>query len=215
MMDTFGDGRLPWMLLGAGGHARSVCDVIQRKGDRLLGLVADSPRPTWLPPECVMLPGEKSARCHESARWLVAIGDPVARQRLTSQLLSDERVLGTLVAESATVARGAEIRSGTMVMEHAHVGPGTAVGVGSIINTGAVVEHDCQVGDFVHVAPRAVLLGGGAVGDRVLIGASAVVLPGLRVERDATIGAQAVVTRSVGVGATVYGVPARTIDERG
>lgn len=213
MMDVIREDRLPWMLVGAGGHARSVCDVIQRRGDRLLGLVADSSRPTWLPQGCRMLPVEKSARCREPARWLVAIGDPFARQRLTEQLLTDERVLGTIVAESATVARDAQVRPGTMVMEHAHVGPGTAIGVGAIINTGAVVEHDCQVGDFVHIAPRAVLLGTSAVGSRVLVGASAVVLSGLRVERDSTIGALAVVTRSVGAGATVRGVPARAVGE--
>lgn len=202
--------RLPWMLVGAGGHAHSVFDVITRRRQTLAGVCADSGAPEWLPRGCATLSEVDIETWAVPARWLIAIGDAESRARLIELVRSAGHRLGVLVAETATVASDAALAPGVMVLEHAHVGPGALIESGTIINTSAVVEHDCFVGAYSHVAPRAVILGSARVGSRVFVGSGAVVLPGVPIADSVVVGAGAVVTRPVATGVTVRGVPART-----
>ncbi|MEO7449015.1 MAG: NeuD/PglB/VioB family sugar acetyltransferase [Humibacillus sp.] len=196
------------MVFGAGGHARSVIDVLERAGERV---VAVSGEPGGWPWHVEVLPDEAAAIDLVTAGDLlacVAIGAPAPRARLVATLLARGVSLPPVVAVTATVAPNSRLGAGTVVLEHAHVGPGSRLGLGVVVNTAAVVEHDCVVGDAAHVAPGAVLLGGASVGESTLVGAGARVLPGVHVGSFATVGAGAVVVSRVRDGDTVVGVPA-------
>ena len=79
------------------------------------------------------------------------------------------------VAESATLAEGAQVFAGALVCSAATVGKGT------IVNSGAIVSHDCRVGSYSHLAPGAVLAGEVEVGDAVLVGMGVTARVGLRI----------------------------------
>ena len=170
-----------WVVLGAGGHARSVVDVLTDDREAFELIAA------------------------QGLRAVVAIGAGPARTGLVREL-----EVPPVVASTATVSPRSVLGAGTVVLEHAHVGPASRVGEAVIVNTGAIVEHDCRVGAGSHVAPGAVLLGGASVGGGVLVGSGARVLPRVSVGAGATIGAGAVVTAHVADGQTVIGVPAVT-----
>jgi sugar O-acyltransferase (sialic acid O-acetyltransferase NeuD family) len=194
-----------YVLIGAGGHAASVADVIGRLGSRVEVFVDDA---VGDDSDVVIRAGVYAA--DERLQLLpsiVAIGSNSARARLQPELLSP----AAAVLASTATGEVSRISAGTIVFEHAHVGPNSTVGQGCIVNTGAIIEHDCSVGDYVHVAPRAVLLGGVTVMREAFVGAGATVLPGVTVGAGAVIGSGAVVTRNVENGATVAGVPARRL----
>lgn len=214
-----------WVVFGAGGHARSVVDVLERLGEPVVAVVGDAGGRTW---HVDVLADEVDAIDRvvaDELRAVVAIGASDARLAVLGRVRTAAQLARTgatasspgtvldvtppVVAATATVAAGAELGAGAVVLEHAHVGPGSRVGTGAIINTGAIVEHDCVVGEGVHVAPGAVLLGAARVGDGVFVGSGARVLPGVEVAQGAVVGAGAVVTRFVAAGCTVVGVPAR------
>ncbi|MCU1536253.1 MAG: transferase hexapeptide repeat containing protein [Humibacillus sp.] len=199
-----------WVVLGAGGHARSVVDVLERAGETVVAVSGDPHGSPW---HVDVLADDTEALAMVSDRGLracVAIGSTGARAMLVADFLSRGVSLPPVVAVTATVAPGSHVGPGTVVLEHAHVGPGSRVGTGVIVNTAAVVEHDCVVGNGAHVAPGAVLLGAASVGDGTLVGSGARVLPGVVVGAHVIIGAGAIVTRAVPDGATVTGVPATT-----
>lgn len=223
--------RAGWLVFGAGGHARSIVDVLERLGEKVVGVVGDpAGAADWLVP---VTGDDDAALARVAAEGLgavVAIGSAARRVALVERLVSQsaasieeggarpspqdqsrQQFATVVVAATATVASTAQLGAGTVVLEHAHVGPGSRIGRGVIVNTGAVVEHDCVVGDGSHLAPGAYLLGDATVGERTLVGSGARVLPGVSVGSDATIGAGAVVTESVADGATVVGVPARVV----
>lgn len=191
------------LLFGAGGHARSVTDVLERVGRTVLGQVSEGEG---------NLVGIELARS-DNAEILVAIGDNQIRERVIEEVPIELRC-PAIVASTATVSNGASVSSMAVVMEHSHVGPGAQLGVGTLVNTGAIVEHDCCVGKCVHIAPSSVLLGGCIVEDRVLIGAGAVILPGVRIGADAIIGAGAVVRQDVVQNQMVAGVPAKRVSKQ-
>jgi len=196
-----------WMLLGAGGHGRSVADVIQRGGGRVVAVQDPHPEPGWAVPVVASLTEALTRFGSSQGRILVTVGENALRARIYDEAVTAGAGLGILVAVTAT-ASGPPGAS-AVLLEHSHVGPGAVIGQGVIVNTSAVVEHDCQVGAFAHIAPGARVLGGARVGRDTLIGSGAVVLPGVVVGARVVVGAGAVVISNVPDGCVVVGVPGR------
>ena len=141
----------------------------------------------------------------------VAVGANDARQRLIEACVRSGGTLVTALSQAAVVSPSVSIEPGSLVMPGAVVNAMASIGQGAVINTGAIVEHECVVGNAAHIAPGAVLAGTVHVGDGALVGVGARVTPGRSIGRWAVVGAGAVVTHDVPDGATVVGVPARTI----
>jgi sugar O-acyltransferase (sialic acid O-acetyltransferase NeuD family) len=203
-----------WALVGAGGHARVVHDVLVRSGATVVAVSGDARGPAW--PVPVLDDDELAALVTRTGAALaLGVGDESSRTRLLQWAVAQGLPLPPLVASTATVAASATLGAGTVVLEHAHVGPSARLGRGVVVNTAAVVEHDVVVGDGSHVAPAAVLLGAVEVGAGTLVGSGARVLPGIRIGDRVVVGAGAVVVADVPDDEVVVGVPARPIGERG
>lgn len=102
--------------------------------------------------------------------------------------------------------------------------PGAEIGRRFFIDhgMGVVIGETAEIGDDV-LMYQGVVLGGtslqkkkrhATIGDHVVMGAGAILLGPIEVGSDARIGAGSVVIRSVPDGATVVGVPGRTVDEK-
>ncbi len=205
------------VIIGAGGHARSVLWALRSNGEHEVVAMTD-PDTTRHGTELdgVVIAGgddrlaELRASGVEGAVLGVGgVGDNTPRERLFEMLGELGFELPSVVHAGATVADRCALGPGAVVMAGAVVGPGAVVGEGVIVNSGSLLEHDTVVGGHAHVASGAVLAGAAGVGRRAHIGAGAVVLQGVQVGADAVVGAGAVVLANVAPGAVVVGVPAR------
>ena len=197
-----------WVVLGAGGHARSVVDVLERAGHTVVAVTGQTGGQPW---HVDVLADDGDALSlieRDGLHACVAVGSNAARARLVADLVARGVSAPPVVASTATVSPRSRLGAGTVVLEHAHVGPAAELGDAVIVNTAAVVEHDCAVGHAAHLAPGAVLLGAASVGEATLVGSGARVLPGVAVGAHVTVGSGAVVTAPVGDGQTVVGMPA-------
>lgn len=198
------------MILGFGGHARSVADVALDAGVTELLFVDANAR------DGESFQGHRVVREYldglpEGWACLPAAGDNQRRQKQCAEISERGWQLATLIAPTATVGAGASIGDGSFVAQHAHVGPMAQVGRGAIINTGAAVEHECVVGEFVHVSVNATLAGRSRLGDFVFLGAGATVIDCVEVGSHTTIGAGGVVVQSIDMPGIYAGVPARRL----
>jgi sugar O-acyltransferase (sialic acid O-acetyltransferase NeuD family) len=106
---------------------------------------------------------------------------------------------------------GAEFGRDAIVYQNATIGPLVSMGEGSVVFMGGVVGHGSKLGRGCVVAPNAVINARVQVGDGVYVGSNATILPEVKVGSWVTIGAGTVVTNNVPDGATVMGVPSKTI----
>lgn len=208
---------IPCLVVGAGGHARVVIDILRSEG-RYDPVAATDTSPGKRGKDVDGVPIIGDDRC---ARRLGKVRSFVlglglgARTRPRMELFDRMTAMGleplTAVHPRAIVHDRSKIGAGTVVMAGGVVNPGARIGRNVILNTGSLVEHDCRVGDHAHLAPRATLCGGVRLGEGAFVGAHACVLEGLVVGPWSTVGAGAVVLARVSRETTVVGVPARAM----
>lgn len=194
------------LIVGAGGHARVLIDLLDASGQYdVVGLV-DSHLPAGsLVNGFPVLGPDSSEHLQSLAAQGIAlatnavggINDRALRSSVYSRIQSAGFSLPVLVHPSATVDRSAHLGAGTQVLAGAYVGAGAQIGADCIVNTHAVVSHDCVLGDHVTVSPGAMLAGGVRVGANTLIGMGATVYLGL------TVGSRVVVANGAAVFADV------------
>jgi sugar O-acyltransferase (sialic acid O-acetyltransferase NeuD family) len=82
----------------------------------------------------------------------------------------------------------------------------------ALCNFGCMLGHETHIGRGSVINPGANISGGVSIGEGVLVGTGAQVLQYRTIGSRATVGAGAVVTKHVQPGATVVGIPARTVE---
>lgn len=201
-----------YVLLGGGGHARSVLAALTLRGERVRGYL--SPSPSMTLPGLAHLGGDEQLELLEPDEVLLVNGVGTTRSTTARRALHDDAVrrgftVAQVVHPHAFIDPGAQVGEAVQVLAGAIVNVGAELREGALINTGAIVEHDTLVGEHAHIAPGAVLAGGVRVGAGAQVGLGARVIQGISVGRGSVVGAGAVVVRDVPPDTTVVGVPAR------
>jgi sugar O-acyltransferase (sialic acid O-acetyltransferase NeuD family) len=194
-------------LIGAGGHAKVIADILIASGRPPTAFLDDAPTQNRILGITVIkgleLPQPDSA-------VIVAVGDNATRQRLAHRYSTFD----IAIHPSAVVSRDAEIGPGTVVMAGAVINTGARVGSHCIINTGSIIDHDCLISDFAHIAPGAKLGGNVRVGVGSMVGLGANVIHGRCVGDHTIVGAGSTVVRDVPPRVVAIGSPARAVRTR-
>jgi sugar O-acyltransferase (sialic acid O-acetyltransferase NeuD family) len=202
-------GERSLVVFGAGGHAKSLIDLIRSSSDFGPLCVADDDpgaAADVLGVPVVAGAALTALREHGVAYAVNAVG---AIGRIQTRIDVGRRLeelgfeLPPLVDATAFVAPSATLAGGAQVFAGAAVCSAAEVGRSAIVNTGAVVSHDCRIGDYAHVAPGAILAGAVEIGEGTLLGMGATVNLGVRVGARAIVGNGAVVNEDVPASAIV------------
>jgi UDP-N-acetylbacillosamine N-acetyltransferase len=198
------------LILGFGGHARSVADAALAAGVRQLAFVEPSARPdeTFLGfPVAAAMP----ATLPEGWLAVAGQGSGVAREKALAHCEARGWPVATVIAPTASIGAGSTIGRGVFIGQQAHVGPLAVIGDGCLINSGAVVEHDCVIGPYSHVSVNATVAGRSSCGSHCFLGAGSTVIDKISICDGVTLGAGAVVIRDITSPGVHAGVPARLI----
>ena len=197
------------IIIGTGGHAKVIADIVLRSGDNLVGfLTSDRDKDTFVGKPIL---GDETAYVeYRDCCFIIAIGNSKVRERISNSMAGVEWY--TAIHPSSTISRiNTSIGGGTVVMANAVINPFAQIGNHCIINTNATVEHDDVIEDFSHISVGTKLAGNVKIGKRTWVGMGATVSNGIRVCEDCMIGAGAVVVKNIEVSGTYVGVPAKKI----
>lgn len=201
------------LMVGAGGHARVLQELLAEAGIALSGYVA--------PAGDCLLHGDL-ARFDESAltdgtlasgdyllvNGIGSAGATTVRANVFAKLKSAGFSFLQLEAQTSHVSASASLGEGVQVLHGAVVHTDAVVDDNTIINTGAIVEHHNRIGANCHIAVGATLSGQVSVGSGTHVGANATVIQGVKIGANCIIGAGAVVLADVPDNHTAVGVPA-------
>lgn len=208
---------LPVIVLGAGGHARVLVDILLKNGVSIVGLTDMNPNLLGSAIFGVPVVGDDSVLEKYPAGSVLLVNGLglVTITRNRSNVFNKYKEMGYAFAQvihpSVIIGHDAKLGEGVQVMAGAVIQPGAQIGHNSIVNTRAGVDHDCKIGNHVHLAPGVTLSGGVRVGDGTHVGTGATVIQNIEIGSSVLVGAGAVVVRNVKDGAKVLGVPAREV----
>lgn len=173
------------VLVGFGGHGKSVADCIERVGQfHIVGYTDIEKSDAGYE---YLGPDDNLQDIYENGTLNAAVcvgymGKGKVRQRLYDKLKQIGFNLPIIADSSAIISTSVTIGEGTFVGKGAIINAEAKVGKMAIVNTKVLVEHECVIGDFAHVAVGAVLCGQVEVGEGAFIGANATVIQCRKVE---------------------------------
>jgi sugar O-acyltransferase (sialic acid O-acetyltransferase NeuD family) len=188
------------VILGAGGHARVVADVINANNDHVIGFLDDDPEKDVL--------GKIDEYINFSkAEFAIGVGSVELRKKFSEYKVK----WYTGVHPSSVVSPSAIIGVGTIVMPHVTVNANAQVGNFCILNSGAIIEHDNIVKNYSHISVGARLGGNVCIEEEVWVGIGATVKNNLSICSGTIIGAGAVVVKDIETTGVYVGVPAKIL----
>lgn len=208
------------VIIGAGGHAREVADILrQQTADELLllGYVVDDPehhrgRVAGLP---ILGNWDWFNDSDRDELFVIcAIGLPEVRKQLVERAIALQLRFVNAISPLAFVSPDAKLGEGVMIFPFSFISAGCVIGDHAIVNAGTTVSHQTTVGMYGTLSPGVSIAGNVAIGEGCFVGIGACVIQGLAVGRWSTIGAGASVIRNVPERSTVAGVPARTLESQ-
>ncbi|MCA9242603.1 MAG: acetyltransferase [Phycisphaerales bacterium] len=205
------------LILGAGGHARVVLDILQQAGlCEPVGFLDNNAdihgrRVDGLPVIGGIDALADIAKREHADGVIVAIGDNGARRGLARQVDQIGLKLISAIHPAATLAHNATIGRNVVIAAGAIVCANCQIGDSVILNTGCIVDYQTMVGEGSHICPGVRVAGRAKVEAGAFLGIGSTVVPGVTIGYESVIGAGAVVIEDVSPMATVVGIPATPI----
>lgn len=199
------------ILLGGGGHCKSVIDVAETAGYNIIGILDPNlPIGETILGYPVLGKDDLIDRYARDVAFVITVGqikNPLIRKKLYELVIKSGAHLATIIAPTAHVSKYASIGEGTVVMHYAMVNANTSIGKGCIINTYANIEHDCQIGHFCHISTGAMVNGECRIGDDTFIGSQSVISNNVIVDSGCVIAVGTVIRKNVQIKGIYSGNP--------
>jgi sugar O-acyltransferase (sialic acid O-acetyltransferase NeuD family) len=193
------------IIYGAGGHAKSVMEIVLQNGDfSIAGIIDDNDHLTGtsvlnIP---VLGTGEILADLVERGVTLAANGvggilNIAIRIDIFRSLEQAGLSTPSLIHPRATIEPSSKVSYGVQIFANAYIGSEAVLHDKCMVNTNAVVSHDCEIGSYSHIAPGALLAGHVHVGEKTLIGMGVTTTIGIRIGSGVRIGNGAIILADV------------------
>jgi sugar O-acyltransferase (sialic acid O-acetyltransferase NeuD family) len=187
------------ILIGGGGHCKSVIDVIEQEGKfQIIGIVD---KPELLGVKVLGYPviGNDSDLADLAKKYryaLVTVGQIKSsslRVRLFKLAVKVGLTMPNIISPRAYVSKHAMIGQGTVIMHDALVNANAKIGENCIVNSKALIEHDAIIEDFCHIATNTVINGAAIVRQGSFLGSGVITKQGVKVEKNSFIKAGSLV----------------------
>jgi sugar O-acyltransferase (sialic acid O-acetyltransferase NeuD family) len=161
--------------------------------------------------------GFKAAFAPDTARIVVAVGEPKVRRSLRQKALANGFALQTLIHPNACIGSDAVLGNGTIVQYGSFVSCNVQVGENVLIQPNAAVGHDSVIGHDTVLSTFVAVSGTCTIGEGAYIGVGVAIREGISIGAGTIIGLGSAVLRDIPADVVALGNPARPMknNERG
>ena len=191
------------ILVGGGGHCKSVINVIE-KGNRfeIAGIIdkAENVGKEILGYSIIGTDTGFLEKGKLEFRILITVGhikNVGPRASLFKKFKQKGFIFPVIQSPTADVCAYSVIGEGTVVFGQAFVNAGVQTGKNCILNTGSIVEHETTIGDHTQVSTGAIVNGQCNIGSRCFVGSGSVVNNNVNICDDVVIGSGSVVRSNI------------------
>jgi sugar O-acyltransferase (sialic acid O-acetyltransferase NeuD family) len=205
------------ILIGGGGHCKSVIDVIEAENKfQIIGIldIAENVGKSVLGYKVIGTDSMLEELNKNGNYFLITLGQIKSadvRINFFKQLKSIGANIATIYSPNSYVSRNSKIGIGTVIMHNCLVNADALIGENCIINTKAIVEHDVKIYNHCHISTASVVNGGCKIGEGTFIGSNSVILQSVEVGEKCLIGAGCIVINNVKPNQKVVGNPGKNI----
>jgi sugar O-acyltransferase (sialic acid O-acetyltransferase NeuD family) len=167
------------LLIGGGGHCKSVIDVIEQEGKYTIVGIVDKKEllgTKVLNYEVIACDNDLESLFQKYKYACVTVGQIQSnslRVKLFTKLKDIGFTLPAIISPLAYLSKYATLDEGTVVHHHALINSAAKIGKNCIINSKALIEHDVRVGDHCHISTAAVVNGGVVIENGSFFGSNA------------------------------------------
>ena len=203
------------ILIGGGGHCKSVIDVAESAGYNILG-VLDMPEEVGksILNYKVIGTDDDIPFYVEKCEFLITVGQiktPAIRKKIANQVKLAGGQLATIIAPDAYVSKYAKVGEGSVIMHRAFLNAEVVVGNNVIVNTLTNLGHEVKVGDFCHLSTGVMVCGNSKIGNDVFVGSQSVINHGIEIVDGTIVGSLTCVDKSIFERGVYVGNPAKRI----
>ncbi len=203
------------ILIGGGGHCKSVIEVVESAGYHILGILD---RPSEMGKDVlgykIIGTDDEIPNFIDNAQFLVTVGQIKSadiRIKLHQLVKNAGGTFAIVIASTAHVSQYAQIGEGTVVMHKAFINANAQIGKGCILNTMCNIEHDAIIGDYCHISTGAMVNGSVTIGANCFIGSQSVVANNISICDNVVVAAGAVILKNITKPGIYIGNPAKYI----
>ena len=146
------------LLIGGGGHCKSVIDVIEQEGKfQIVGIIdkAELLGSNVLGYSIIGVDSDLENLSKKYSYALVTIGQ-IKSSKLRKSLFDLAKKAGftlpSIISPRAYISKNAVIGNGVVVMHDVLINANASIGDNCIINSKALIEHDTKVAEHCHIS---------------------------------------------------------------
>lgn len=206
------------ILIGGGGHCKSVIDSINRSNEyNIVGIIDLLDKiGTEICGVKVIGTDNELEHYHKSGikyafLTVGSIGKVDLRLKLYSIASNIGYIFPNIIDNIAIISEEVKLGYGNFIGKGAIINSDTSIGNNCIINTGTIIEHDCHIGDYCHIGPGATISGNVQIGNNTHIGTNSTIIQNIIIGENTIIGAGSVVVRNIDSNKKAYGNPCKEV----
>lgn len=196
-----------YIILGCGGHAKSIADVLLfNESNANIIFVDENARDGETIYNFSVVKDYKIT----DEKVFVAIGDNEKRAKIAEKYKNN---LVNIISKDSYIGKDAKIKENACIFigHKAYIGPLSKIEDFVVINTSASIDHECIINKGATIAPNATLCGKVIIDFMTWVGAGSIIKENTKITNNTIIGAGAVVVKDINEKGTYVGCPARII----
>ena len=188
------------ILFGAGGHAKSCVEVIERLKKFKIQFLVDNKKNLKLNSYKIIKEeklSEIKKKCNRALITFGGIKNLESRNKKFKELKELGFLFPVIISNTSYVSYNSNIGDGSIIMNQSLVNAGSKIGKNCIINTRAVIEHDVTIHDNCHISTGTIINGNVKIEKNTFVGSGSIIFNNIKIGKNCVISAGSIIRKNI------------------